>query len=104
MEISGPHFFITEENQAIGSGAPPVYRPLTVLRQNATDLVPSQVLCLSQERKLSVQPHPPAPNLPLAPNSDDDGAAYGARINRLFRDALRDLQDLKQPSSREPPD
>jgi hypothetical protein len=40
----------------------------------------------------------------LARNSHDDRSAYGARVNRLFRDAIRDLDDLKQPSSPEPPD
>jgi hypothetical protein len=29
-----------------------------------------------------------------------DKGAYGARINQIFQDAIRDLKDLKQPPPR----
>jgi len=29
--------------------------------------------------------------------------AYGARINQLFQDAIRDLEDMKQPPPRPTP-
>jgi hypothetical protein len=57
-----------------------------------------------QERALPTQPRQPVQNPLPAPDADDDKGAYGARINQLFRDAIRDLDELKQTPSPEPPD
>jgi hypothetical protein len=38
----------------------------------------------------------PPQDLPPARDEEQDMGAYGRRINQLFRDALRDLETLKQ--------
>jgi hypothetical protein len=43
-------------------------------------------------------------NPPPAPDADDAKGDYGARINQIFRDAIRDLEELKQTPSPEQPD
>ena len=46
----------------------------------------------------------PAKNSRPASHKDEPPeTSYGARINRLFRDAIRDLEELKQSPSGETP-
>ncbi len=59
---------------------------------------------LEQERALPTQPRQPVQNPLPAPDADDDKGDYGARINQLLCDAIRDLDELKQTPSPELPD
>jgi hypothetical protein len=46
--------------------------------------------------KLPTQPRQPAINPPLARDDEETSqTSYGARINQLFRDAIRDLEEMK---------
>ncbi|HEY1877406.1 MAG TPA: hypothetical protein VGG66_08035 [Rhizomicrobium sp.] len=44
---------------------------------------------------------PPPQDPPPARDEKQAVGAYGARINQLFRDALRDLETLKQSLSKQ---